>query len=87
MDILFKVSSLTGSKDVDLRIWDLSGRLVNAWSERRPNVSGAYTVEWKGEAVSGQVLPPGIYILEISVDVDSGSGAGTATRRVLQVAY
>jgi hypothetical protein len=87
VDILFKVSSLTGSKDVDLRIWDLSGRLVNAWSERRPNVSGAYTVEWKGEAVSGQVLPPGIYILEISVDVDSGSGAGTATRRVLQVAY
>ena len=87
-DFIFNVSRLTGSKAVDIRIYDLSGRQVHGWSEQRPRVSGAYTVPWNGQDGSGRVVPPGIYILEIGVDTDSDSRVrNTMARRVLQVAY
>ena len=55
---------------------DLAGRIVRHWVEKRPQVSGAYTLTWAGEDQAGQILAPGIYLLEIGIDTDSNAQSG-----------
>ena len=71
-----------------MRIYDLAGRLVHQWRERRSQVSGTYATTWAGDDQDGKTVPPGIYLLEIDVDADSGAKVEhTVVQRILQVAY
>ena len=88
MNFNFTVSKLTGPQDVEIRIFDLAGKIVRHWVEKRPQVSGAYTLTWAGEDQAGQILAPGIYLLEIGIDTDSNAKVErTVAQRVIHVTY
>ncbi len=82
----FAVFRLGGQRTVQTRLYDLGGRLVRAWEERRPLASGAYAVRWSGHDQSGQLVPPGTYLLAIAVDADAAVPSRKA-HRVVHVAY
>jgi hypothetical protein len=84
----FAVRRLSGVRPVEVRIYDLSGRLVRNLDVQRPVVSGTYSVDWAADNEQGDKVPPGIYILRIDVDTDSDSRVRqTGIQRLLHVAY
>ena len=88
-DLGFTVVLVGGSRRVAVDIYDLGGRRVRTLEESREVSAGEYSLKWKGEDDSGNLVPPGIYALRFHVDVD-GKGAGLDRREVLRtiaVAY
>ncbi len=84
----FSVRRLTGPQEVEVRVYDLSGRQVWEHVEGRDQVSGAYSIRWPGEGTDGQIVPPGVYVLAVSVDPDWDNRVGhTTAHRVINVAY
>lgn len=81
--IRFDVTDLTSGGDVAVRIYDLSGRLLQVVDENS-YASGRYEREWDGRNEHGDLVSPGIYIYTIDVDADAGAAAKSGT---IAVAY
>jgi hypothetical protein len=58
--------SLSEKGNVDLRVYDVNGRLVNTIVDR-PQQKGNYTVRWFGRNNIGNSLPRGIYFYHLKV--------------------
>ena len=82
----FSLMRVGTSTPVLVEIYDLSGRLVNRILGESI-ATGRHTVVWKGNDVSDEIVPPGIYLMRIDVDVDSKSGKNTSFHRLVHVAY
>ena len=82
MTVLFDVQRLLTPKPVRLEIFDLNGRRLRLIE--RPLLSGGYSQQWDGRADGGQIVPPGLYVLRLSVEADD---AGSARMRIVSVAY
>jgi hypothetical protein len=88
MTLAFTVSNLSGQQQVDVRIFDLAGRMVRQIVEERPQVSGQYEMLWSGDGQDGHLLPPGIYLLRVEVNTDASSQvSNVVAQRVIQVVY
>jgi hypothetical protein len=83
VDIHFDVTNLTSGGEVDVRIYDLSGRLVRV-VDAASYASGRYRRQWDGRNEQGNVVSPGIYIYTIDVVADAGDAAKGGT---IAVAY
>jgi len=84
----FTVRRLSGVRPVKVQIYDLSGRAVRILDVQKPIVAGKYSIDWAADDERGRVVPPGIYILRIKIDVDSDSQVQqTGIQRLLHVAY
>ena len=84
----FAVINLTGSQEVGVRIYDLSGRLVNRITDERPEVSGEYRMSWDGRGAWGGTVAPGIYLAAVEIDTDdAGSVGNVVAHRLVHVAY
>ena len=84
----FPVINLTGRQEVEVRIYDLSGRLVNRITEERPQVSGEYEISWNGREAGGGTVVPGIYLVAIEVDTDDALSVESAvTHRLVHVVH
>ena len=68
------------------QIFDLSGRLVRQLRDE-PIAAGQHTLAWTGIDASGALVPPGIYLLRIDIDVDSSASKGTRVNRLVHVVY
>ena len=68
------------------QIFDLSGRLVRQL-RNEPIAAGQHTLAWTGIDASGALVPPGIYLLRIDIDVDSSASKGTRVNRLVHVVY
>ncbi len=66
------VLNLVGPVQVESSVYDLSGRLLGVvgsdWTS-----SGRYVGTWDGRDERGERMPPGLYILRVSVETDQGS--------------
>jgi hypothetical protein len=82
MTVIFDVQRLLTPKPVRLEVYDLNGRRLHL-IERQLS-SGGYSQQWDGRDESGQIVPPGLYILRISTEADD---AGEARTRLVSVAY
>jgi len=51
--------------DLQLQVYSLSGKLFHSWNERVA-WPGEQTIRWNGRDKSGNMLPAGIYIIQIS---------------------
>jgi hypothetical protein len=75
---------ITSSRDLDVSVYTLSG--LRVWSDRQTVTSGVQSVPWDGLDSDGQLVPPGIYILKVDLNIDDDS-AGTVLTRTVAVAY
>ena len=74
----------TGSEmDVELDIFDLSGRLL--WQHRETGVStnGAHTIDWDLTIDGGQRLQTGVYVYRVRVACDGSSYASKAKKLII----
>ncbi len=83
----FSVGRLSADKAVRVTIHDLSGAEIRELVERRADPRGDYVIPWSGEDDSGQLVPPGIYLARIQVEVDADAAAQASVERLVHVAY
>ena len=82
VSIAYKLRQVTKARPVSLRIFDLSGVQVHGPPAVQAT-SGVFRFEWNGRNGAGHLVPPGIYVYELSLE------ASTRERvvGVLSVAY
>jgi hypothetical protein len=85
LEVSFALLRLTAAVPVAIEIYDLSGRLVTRIAQE--TTAGHHTVAWTGVDQSGAIVPPGIYLMRIDVDVDSTSESDTSVHRLVHVVY
>ena len=86
LTIGFSLMRVGSPTPVRVEVYDLSGRLVNELHDA-PESAGRHSLAWDGVDQSGALVPPGLYLLRVDVDVDSKTSKNTSTRRLVHVAY
>ena len=84
--IELSVFHLEGAVDLQVEVYDLSGRRVRDLSTATSYPSGERRIEWDGRDEDGVRVPPGIYLVRVGCDTDSGAD-GTHASRLVHVAY
>ena len=87
MTFEFNVARLNAQQMVTVTIFDLTGSMVKEIAVKRADPRGAYSVSWIGDDNEDRLLPPGIYLARIEVDVDSEFATETSVHKLVQVAY
>ena len=72
MTLSSSVLRLTGQTPIEVKIFDLSGRLIRAIQEDVAG-SSSFAIDWDGTDDQGQLAPPGLYVFRLAVDADTGS--------------
>jgi hypothetical protein len=57
----------SGNQQPDLKIYDVTGRLVRDFSDQLSVIGHPSSVKWDGRDVRGNVLPAGVYFVRLSV--------------------
>ncbi len=84
VSLRYSLLSIDAPRPVDLRIYDLSGRLVRVISAAA-ETNGRYEDKtWDGRDGSGQLVPPGLYLLHLAV---AGDSRDDEVQRVVAVVY
>ncbi|MBI2504095.1 MAG: gliding motility-associated C-terminal domain-containing protein [Candidatus Latescibacteria bacterium] len=82
LTISYKLREVAVEQPVTLAIYDLSGALVRELPPRRTK-SGVFRYIWDGRGAEGQLVPPGIYLYNLSLKAEKRE----ARSGVLSVAY
>lgn len=84
---LMRVGTSVGKAvPLDVRVYDIGGRLVSLLRDETI-LAGRHSVVWTGTDRSGAMVPPGIYIVRVGIDLDSPSGRLTVFERIVHVVY
>ena len=75
--ISYDIVNLTSGTPVAVEVYDLNGRLRRV-IHSGPEASGRYRRTWDGADDSGQMLPPGVYLVRVEVAADTGTESRTA---------
>jgi gliding motility-associated-like protein len=67
LTITYKLREVTVDRAVQVRIYDLAGRLVAHLPEFKVR-SGAFIQEWNGHNEQARLVQPGTYIYELTLD-------------------
>jgi hypothetical protein len=67
--VTYNVLTLTKAGDVDVRLYDLSGRLVHTLQSTALR-NGRYNLTWDGLDAHGELVPPGVYLIGVKVEGD-----------------
>ena len=54
-----------------VNVYDISGRLVNTLMDNSTE-PGYYTVRWNGQNLQGEIMPTGVYFVEVQSGPDLG---------------
>ena len=84
MEISFDLGKLNQVREIQVAIYDLSGRRV--WREQREGY-GSLVFVWDGRDAAGVRVPPGLYVGQVNVGVDADEATRTTVARVIAVAY
>jgi len=85
-EIQFSIFRLVGQRQLQVEIFDLSGRRVRELSVHREHPSGQYAVAWDGCDVNEQRVPPGTYVVRVGFSADA-EGGKTQAVSALFLAY
>ena len=89
LQVEFDVLAITSEADVNVQVYDLSGRLISNLYQGQ-TLSGHYDLNaipslgWDGRDSGGGIVPPGIYLLRVSVE---GDARDSQRLRTIAVAY
>ncbi len=74
ISIEYDLLNLIRTAPVLIEVYDLAGRRLNAITAGAAE-SGRFSTVWNGRDDSGNVLPPGLYIVRLVVETDGGTAA------------
>ena len=80
--VAFDLVNVLEPRPLCLRLFDLAGRLLHEQEEEA--TAGEQLVTWDGRDIAGQLVAPGIYVLELQV---AGDTREEAVRRLVSVVY
>jgi hypothetical protein len=86
--ISFFVSNLLVERPVTINIFDVTGRMVRSLLDTKSTAQAFVeqnAIRWDGRDNNGRLLPPGLYIYQIKVDVDGLSPA--VVTKTVTIAY
>ena len=83
----FAIANVEKTKTLRLDIFDLLGKKIRTISELRTGINpfygdprkGGKGILWDGKNDEGKIVPPGVYLLQISIDTDNGGEFLTKT--------
>ena len=75
VSIEYDVTNIGRETAVRVGIYDLGGRLVRSYED--PRTSGRFARSWDGRGSSDELVPPGNYIIRVSIDAKSDEFAET----------
>ncbi len=78
----FDVDNISSSAEISIEFYSMNGILVNRMSEF--GNAGAYRFKWDGRSENKEIVPPGLYMYQISVE---GGGEAGLRRGTCVVAY
>lgn len=81
--ITYDIVNLTEAVPVGLVVYDLAGDQV-AELPALPGQSGRHLLGWDGRDERGDLLPPGLYVVQLQVETDSGTKRRSS---VVAIAY
>ena len=81
--ISYDLRNIGAPRQIALRIFDLSGRLVREVIST-PAVSGSFAAAWDGRRTGGDLVAPGVYLYQVDLTTDKGISAAAGT---VAVAY
>ena len=71
VSILYDITNIARSTQLDVEIFDLSGRRVRSYKQLKS--SGRFTQPWDGRNAAGDIMPPGNYIFTVELKAGTGS--------------
>jgi len=85
----FNVVRVGDDSPVAAEIYDLGAHQIRHLAQKRPFSTGPYAIEWDGRDDSGRLVPPGLYLVQLSVDTDieGAQVKNTHVLRTVSVAY
>ena len=83
-EIGLSIYRITDPRSLRVSVYTLAGRRV--WREERVVAPGLQSLSWDGRDSGGNLVPPGIYIVKLHLDVDTGD-SGRSVVRTVAVAY
>lgn len=83
----FPVFKIQNQKAIKLEVYSLAGRLLRRMEKTKEHASGFHRLSWDGRDESGQLLPPGLYICRIGLDVDTQSEARSFATKLVSCVY
>lgn len=82
LELSLSLINVLDPRPVRVRYYDLAGRMV--YQDERAGTAGQQKFVWDGRDGSGQLVPPGLYMVEVEVEGDAGD---RSRRRMVPVAY
>ena len=83
----FSVFKIQDQKAIGLEVYSLAGRLLRRMEITKEHASGFHQLIWDGRDDSGRLLPPGLYICRIGLEVDTESGARSFVTKLVSCVY
>ena len=83
-EIGLSVFRITDERSLRVSIHTLAGRRV--WQQEQTVTPGLRSISWDGRDDRGNLVPPGIYLVKLHLDIDSRD-SGRSVVRTLAVAY
>lgn len=81
----FKILRIDEDSPVQATIYDLGGHRLRRLEEQRPRSAGQYAMSWDGTDDAGTLVPPGLYVVHLSVGTASEGAGLTSEEAMLSV--
>ncbi|MBN97773.1 MAG: hypothetical protein CME16_00790 [Gemmatimonadetes bacterium] len=86
VEMRFPVFKIQGSKALVLEVYCLGGTLVRRLEEKVVHVAGKQQITWDGLGPDGALVPPGLYLCRIGIEVDA-SGPKPMVSKLVSIVY
>ena len=85
VELAFPVFQVQGAKALVLEVYGLDGRSVQRIEQAAETAAGVQRLTWDGRDRQGRLLPPGLYVCRVGVEVDAEDEQTTGTKLVASV--
>ena len=87
VELVFPVFKVLGSKSLVLEVYRLDGRLVRRQEKAVAHAAGLQRLSWDGRDRDGRLLPPGLYICRVGLEVEDQSADQPLTAKLVASVY
>lgn len=85
VELVFPVFQVQGAKALILEVYGLDGERVQRIEQAAATAAGHQRLTWDGRDRTGRLLPPGLYLCRVGLDVDAEGEHATSTKLIASV--